>query len=351
MQRLADYTKQLTNQAARFTAGRYLQALAINKGDLLSAVSFAEAQHQWADQRQIVSALKSATSPITTGDFPGALQPVADSFIDALRDFSIPLRLQGLRKVPMLTLLYVNSSGVIVTEVAEGSPVPVLAGDWTSATLTPRKFAGICVQTSELLRATSPTAALAIVDDLAKATAAAENEAFLDANVAGSVLFGQANFAAAGSSLANVDSDLAHLVSLVKGAADADASFVMAKQTATFLGLLRGTGGAAAFPNIGPSGGSLLGLQVLVSTAAEDGDSPSSKIIALLSPSEIFWADQGSVILSTSSNASLQMSDTPSNLATSTVSLWQSNAVATKALRESAWYARSGAAAFMRTTY
>ena len=227
----------------------------------------------------------------------------------------------------------------------------MLQGNWTSTTLTPRKFAGIVVQTDELLRLFSPTAALAIVDDLAQATAAAENEAFLDANEAGSVLYGQSSFTATGTALANVDTDLAHLASLVKGASAPGASFVMCKQTATYLGLLRGTGGAPAFPNVGPAGGELLGLQVLISSAAEDADSPSSKIIALLSPSEILWADEGRVILTTSSNASLQMSDSPAAGATNTVSLWQSNCTATKAIRESAWYARAGAAAYFRVAY
>ena len=261
----------------RFTAGRFLQALAIGKGEAGNALAFADEQRQWLDRAQIVGALKSAVSPIDTGDYPGALA-VADSFLAAMRDASIPLRLQGLRRVPMLTRIFVDTSGVLAAQVAEGQPIPVLQGNWTSTTLTLRKFCGVVVQTDELLRLLSPVATAAIVDDLAQATAEAENDAFLNADVPGSVLYGQSGLNAAGSALANVDSDLKLLIAAVRGASDPNATFIMSKGTASYLGTLRGTGGAAAFPDIGPSGGRLLGLQVLISTAAEDADSPSLHI-------------------------------------------------------------------------
>ena len=89
--------------SGRFTAGRYLQALAIGKGLAGNALEVAKQQGQWIDHLDIVCALKSAVTPTETGDFPGALFPVADSFLAAMRDASIPLRLQGLRRVPMLT--------------------------------------------------------------------------------------------------------------------------------------------------------------------------------------------------------------------------------------------------------
>ena len=166
--------------SGRYTCGRYLQALAINNNDSLSAIAYAEAQN-WADKHQIIAALKSAQSPISTTDFPGALTPIGDSFLAAMADVSIPLRLQGLRRTPMLTRVYINSQGVVATRVAEGAPTPVLGGDWSATTLTPVKFAAITVVTDELARSASPTASLAISDDLARATAVAENDAFLNA--------------------------------------------------------------------------------------------------------------------------------------------------------------------------
>ena len=66
--------------------------------------------------------------------------------------------------MPMLTRIFVSLSGAAAAEVAEGAAMPVLAGDWTSSILTPRKFAGLVVQTDELMASTVPKAALAITD-------------------------------------------------------------------------------------------------------------------------------------------------------------------------------------------
>ena len=131
------------------------------------------------------------------------------------------------------------------------------------------------MQTDELLKLLSPTAALAIVDDLAQATAEAENDSFPQRRCARQRVVranrtqcrrqrvGECRFR---------PSKL--LIAAVRGASDPNATFIMSKGTASYLGTLRGTGGAAAYPDVGPSGGRLLGLQVLISTAAEDSDSP-----------------------------------------------------------------------------
>ena len=289
--------------SGRYTCGRYLQALAVNNNDSLSAIGYAEAQN-WADKHQIVAALKSAQSPISTTDFPGALTPIGDSFLAAMADVSIPLRLQGLRRTPMLTRVYINSQGVVATRVAEGAPTPVLAWRLERDDVDAgRNLPPLPWQTDELAcSCVRPLHHWRLSDDLARATAVAGKRRIPRMpDIPGSVLYGQTGFNAAGSSLANIDSDLKLLIAAVRGASDPNATFIMSKGTASYLGTLRGTGGAAAYPERwAESGGRLLGLQVLISSAAEDADSPSSQIIALLSPSEILWADEGRVTLMTS---------------------------------------------------
>jgi hypothetical protein len=112
----------------------------------------------------------------------------------------------------------------------------------------------------------------------------------------------------------------------------------MSKTTATFLATVRGTGGAAAYPDVGPQGGTLFEVPVLTSAAAEG-------IIGLLSPGEILW-NEGDVIVSTSRAAGLVMDD-DAEAVSNPVSMFQSNAVATKALRRAGWYARPGAGAYI----
>lgn len=343
-----------SNAHNRYTAGRYLQSMAWGRGSPESALAWAEGQGHWLDQAQVVAGIRAAaTDGITTADYPGALTPVANSFLEAMRGDSVPLRLAGLRRVPMLTRVFVNTAGVVASQVAEGAPILVLKGNWTSTTLTPRKFAGIVIQTDELVKSTSPVATLAITDDLAQATAEAENRAFCAPETTGSVLAAAPSFNGSGAAVANVDADLLQLCNLVPGAFRPGAAFIMRKETATFLSLLRGSGGAAAYPNITPQGGFLLGLPVLVTTACQSIGSPTTKIVGLLSPSEIFWADEGRVILSTSNQASIEQSDVPTGNAdagtaqsVNITSMWQSNSVATKAIRESSWYARAGSGAY-----
>ena len=101
---------------------------------------------------------------------------------------------------------------------------------------------------------------------------------------------------------------------------------------------MRGTGGAAAYPDVGPQGGKLLEVPVLTSAAAEG-------IIGLLNPGEILW-NEGDAVVTTSIAASLVMNDDPA-ATTPRVSMFQSRAVAIKALRMAGWYARPGAAAYI----
>lgn len=340
----------------RFTAGRYLKAVAVAKGNLPGAVVFAESQGQWADRQQVVSSLKAAVAAMGTADAPGDTGPVAESFLAAMRPYSVPLRLSGFKAVPTFTRIFVSSSGVIAARVAEGSAIPVLRGDWTATTLEPIKHAGIVVQTDELVRSMSPAAAAAFVDDLAQATAEAENRSFASPEEVGSVLYGAPSFSATGATVADIDADLRRLVDSVAGASKPGAAFLMTRESATYLSLVRGTGGAAAYPNITPQGGTLIGMPVIVTAACAVAGSPPTRVIGLISPSEIFWADEGGVTLSASAEALLEMSDTPSGnsltpAATTLVSMFQAGATALRAVRESAWYARAGSGAYFVAGY
>ncbi len=347
MEMLRDYTQEKMDRQSSIAAGRYLQCVAIGRGDPAAALAFAKAQAHWTNRELVGRVLMAAVTPLETGDYPGAFKPVADAFLAALRPLSVPRTLAAnMRVVPMLCRLFVNAAGVVAIEVTEGAAIPALQGNWTTATLTPRKCTGIFVQTDELLRNTSPTAAVAITNDLAQAVVEAENRAFVSPDELGSVLYSAPNFAGTGAALANVDADLAALCDLVPGAFRPGAAFVMTKETATVLSLLRGTGGANAYPYITPQGGFLLGLPVLITSACQQVGSPATRVIGLVSPSEIFWADESKVILSTSNQASLKMDDAATATAGNTVSMWQTNATATKAVLESAWYARAGSGAY-----
>lgn len=346
----------MTTQTKRFTAGRFLQAATVGRGHLADGIAWAEAQGHWLDRSTIVSALKSAVSAANESDFMGSYQPVAESFLAAMRPYSVPMRLESMKRVPMLTRVLANDSRILVSEVTPGAPIPVARMTLADATLTPRYFSGICAQAEELMRSTSPLAALAIENDLAEATAEAENLAFLSPSITGSVLNGKPNFAASGSAIANIVTDLDRLVGLVPGAWRPGCAFTMSKDTATYLATRRDAGGAA-FPELGPQGGTLLGLPVLISQAMDAETSPAERKIGLLDPNEILWADEGQVKLTASGDTAIQMLDNPTNssassvTATSIVSMFQTRTVALRATRASSWYARTASGAYFVAGY
>ena len=99
-----------------------------------------------------------------------------------------------------------------------------------------------------------------------------------------------------------------------------------------------------------PQGGTLDGVPVRVSQyLANNGGSGGAPFI-LVDESEIWLADDGSVTLDASEQASLQMDDAPTNsssatvTATSMVSMWQTNSIAMRAERFIWWGARRSGA-------
>jgi HK97 family phage major capsid protein len=321
----------------RHTPGRLLQALALGRNPS-GAAAFIQSQ-RWTDQRILLAAV----DPLTTesGDADLARQPVGDAFLTAMRAYSVALRLEGMRRVPMLTRLFISSTGVVVGEVGEGEPIPVLKGDWTVHILRPRKFAGIYVATRDLIESMEPTASAAIGDDLAQATAISENQSFISPNIEGSLLYGAPNINASGTNAAAISTDLLALFGMVKGNGRGLA-LVMDEETATNVHFSN----PAMFPDVGPMGGSICGVPVLITDAARIDESPETRIIGLVNATQVFFADRGRVRLDIATDAAIAMSDAPLGAA-ERVSLFQTDAVATRAIREVSWYARPGVAAYV----
>ena len=92
------------------------------------------------------------------------------------------------------------------------------------------------------------------------------------------------------------------------------------------LSLMPTSSGALAFPDVGPLGGTLLTLPLVVSNALESGT------LALLDAASVV-AESGPIKVDTSEAGTIEMSDDPAGSSTaptasSHVSLWQSNAMA-----------------------
>jgi hypothetical protein len=75
--------------------------------------------------------------------------------------------------------------------------------------------------------------------------------------------------------------------------------------------------GLPLYPGINVKGGEFLGLPVITSNSANIPGSPDSgRMIILVSPQEILFADDGQVAIDVSNEASIQMLDNPTNAST-----------------------------------
>ena len=123
--------------------------------------------------------------------------------------------------------------------------------------------------------------------------------------------------------------------------------WVMSANTALALSLMQNPLGQTEFPGITMAGGTFMGLPVIVSeyfAAVSAGG-----YVALVNASDIYFGDEGGVMVDVSREASLQMLDNPTNnsisgTATSMVSMWQTNSVAFRAERILNWSKRRASA-------
>ena len=92
---------------------------------------------------------------------------------------------------------------------------------------------------------------------------------------------------------------------------------IMPPTQALALSMMLNPLGQPLYPEINLMGGTLFGLPVITSMSAKVVGSPAAgSIIALLNAPEILLADDGEVTISTSSEASIQMLDNPTNHST-----------------------------------
>ena len=105
--------------------------------------------------------------------------------------------------------------------------------------------------------------------------------------------------------------------------------------------------GATAFPGIGPTGGTFVGLPVF--TSEYIADESEGAVVILVKGDEIFLGDEGGIDVRTSDQASLQMDTAPTQdsvtpTASTSVSMFQTNSVAFLVERYLNWQKRRASA-------
>lgn len=283
---------------------------------------------------------KAAIGSVGTGDVDTS--GAAVEFFDSIRPATIIGRLNGLRRLPFGIRMIRPGAGARGYWVGEAKPTPLSKPSLLEATtLRVLKVQALVVITVEAVRF-GGTAEDLFDRDLRQAVAASWDEAFIDRNNAGvpderpaSVTYGAPSVTATGDPVADIHALIAGFSGNL-----AAAYFVTDPKTAAQLGLYQ-AGGVLSFPDLGPRGGSIIGIPVLTSEGSPRDSSGGQ--IALIDPTGVASADEG-LRVERSEHSALQMSDDPQDGAAELISLWQCNLVAMKSTIYANWRAeRPGA--------
>lgn len=294
-------------------------------------------------------------------DLVGDETSVYADFVEFLRPMTIVGKFgQGnvpnLRRVPFRTPLIGQTGGGQAYWVGEGKPKPLTAFDFNRTTLDELKVATISVVTEELLRKSSPSADAILRDALAAAVAERIDIDFIDPDKAASVGVSPASItngvvaiASSGNDADAIREDIRALMATFVAANNPPTSavFITSSANALAVSLMRNPLGQQEFPGITMNGGTLEGIPVIVSEYF--APVTAGGFVALVNASDIYFADDGGVMVDVSREASLQMLDNPTNdvltpTATSMVSMWQTNSVAFRAERILNWAKRRASA-------
>lgn len=315
------------------------------------------AKSLYGDQPGIIAATerlvtKAAVAPATTTQTTWAA-PLVGADTAAYADFLEWLRpttvigkfgnggVPSLRRVPFRTPLIGQTSGGDGYWVGEGQAKPLTKFDFSRTTLEPLKLANIAVATMEVIRDSSPSADGIIRDQLAAALRERLDRDFIaptKAAVAGvspaSILNGVTPIVSSGNDADAIRADMraAFAQFIAANNAPTNGVWVMSSVTALSLSMMVNPLGQPEFSGITMNGGSFFGLPVITSEFVPSDS--GGGIVALVNASDIYYADEGGLDVSMSTEASLQMDSAPDNPTTATtvlVSLWQRNLVGFRA--------------------
>ncbi|MBN8292827.1 phage major capsid protein [Rhodobacter sp. NTK016B] len=303
----------------------------------------------------------SSVSGTWAADLVGAETGVFADFVEYLRPLTIVGQfgtgsIPSLRNIPFRTPLISQTGGGTGYWVGEGKPKPLTAFDFDRTTLDELKAAAIAVVTEELLRKSSPAADMVLRDSLAAAVRARIDVTFIDPSIAASagvspasITNGVSAIASTGNDADAIREDVRQIMATFIAANNAPTTgvWIMSSTTALGLSLLLNPLGQPEFPGITMAGGTFMGMPVIVSEYVPSVSAGS--FVVLANASDIYFGDEGGMMIDVSREASLQMLDNPTNdvttpTATSMVSMWQTNSVAFRAERILNWKKRRASA-------
>lgn len=339
---------------------RYAKCLAISTKTHQPLVTVAEGMYGKIDP-DLVDMTKAAVSAMTSGNTSALIGNEGGfaDFVEFLRPMTILGRfgtggIPALNQIPFRIPIIGETAEADAQWVGEGKGKPLTKTTYDRTELAPLKVAAIAVQTMELIRDSSPSSDVLIRNALAKAIAKRLDISFISPTAA----------AVAGVSPGSILNGVTAITASTETDADgvrADAQAIMAKFVTAnnpltsgvwimsgltalkIVGMLNPLG-QREFPGLTINGGTFFDLPVIVSNHVGD-------YLALVNAEDIHIADEDGLDIAMSTEASLEMSDAPTQdsgaadpVETSVVSMFQTNSVAFRAERTINWRRRRASA-------
>jgi len=347
---------------------RYAMCLMTAKGNTSAALEIA--RERYPDNPRIHNILKAAVAGGTTTDptWAGALVPEYPTFAGDFVEFLRPQTIIGkfgtngipsLRRVPFNIRILGQTSGGSGYWVGQAHPKPVTKFDFASTKLGWAKVANIAVLSQELVRFSNPSAEMLVRDALAAALIERLDTDFVDPDKAlvadvspASITNGIAPIFPSGTNAAAVRHDVTHVFGAFIAAKNTPTNgvWIMTNTIALALSQMSNALGQKEFPGITMQGGTFEGLPVITSEYCAGLGSPVGNLMILVNASDIYLSDDGQVVVDASREASLEMKTDPTNspadgsplapVATSMVSLWQTDSIGLRAERFINWQRR-----------
>lgn len=365
MEQLRDYTQELKNRGTLLSLARIFQCLTITKNDPYAAAELVQnrGNKKWSDKTQIEMVLRAAVTAQTAVVDSSLIPIVGLNVLGLIRALSIVDRLPGVVRAPFNVAAVTTLQGTSSSWVGEGKPAPVSKMQFSKiGALTRLKVSTLSIETKELILSAAVDAQFTVARDFVRACAIARDSAFIDLGNAGqanvkpaSITYGAPAFASTGATVAACDANLGLLIDslIAHGSTLEFAAWVMHPLSAAFLARLRTTNGDFAYEDITPLGGMLLGLPVLTSSSVPHVGSPQSSSIALVDGSRIWLAQDDTVEVDASEEATFQQADNATNdvvtpTPTTSTSMFQTEGVALRGNQTINWAAaESGAVAVL----
>ncbi len=276
------------------------------------------AEERWGKTNpRLVEVIKADVAGIGSGSGDaGAELVVSDSwmgdFINYLYAKTVYNQLP-LREVPANVTIGQQDGANTGYWVGENKAIPVSVADYNAVSLSPLKVAALAVASKEWLRDSQWSAEQLVRDSLVESAAQRIDATFISnsAAVAGTtpagILNNIASTLSAGTDGDAVANDLKELMYRFTAANNSAGLIVliMNPSLATGLQLMRNALDQYEFPNVSRDGGTVLEFPVFT------GDNVNANRLIMLKPSDIYRIGAGSIEVSLSDQASIEMANNP----------------------------------------